>query len=149
MLARIAHTAATLVGIILAWIVQKRWLTLGAFLLSVLAFFTLPRLPTPFSYLVLIPPVVFIVALLYEGPALGLKITKRLRLILALGMGLAVGLLIVGVVLSDSNPTVLILSVAVFAVIAMSILLGVGIAYGRQLRRERSSPADGKTERIH
>ena len=137
-------------GIFLAWIVQKRWLTLCAFLLNVVALFTVTRLPKPFSYLVVITPVIFIVALLYEiGPGLGLKMTQRLRLTLAFGMGLAVGLLMVGIVLSDSNPAVFIFSLGVFVVLAMSIVLGVGIAYGRQLRRERSSSADGIGERPH
>ncbi len=131
-------------GILLGWIVQKRWLTLAAFLLNVAAVFVVPRLPVPFSYLWFVAPILLVVALFYEvGRAIGLKLSQRMRLIFALWMGFSTLVLMLGIAFSGSNPMVLIVSIAVFSVLAMSGTLTVGVAFGRQSRREHSQSMGG------
>jgi hypothetical protein len=126
------------VGIFLGWIVQKRWLTLVAFVLNVLAFFTLTRLPIPYSYLIALPPALWIFALFYEGSAgPGLRIGSRMRLAWGVWMGVSVLLLMLGIMLANSNGWILITTVIVFAAMVMAGALAAGIAHARRLREER------------
>ena len=54
-------------GIFLGWIVQKRWLTLTTFLLTLVGAFTLPHLPAPYSYLFAVPPAGLLAAVMGCG----------------------------------------------------------------------------------
>jgi len=49
-------------GIFVGWIVQKRWLTLAAFLLCVIGVFAFPRFPAPLSYVGLLLAVLLVMA---------------------------------------------------------------------------------------
>lgn len=117
-------------GIFLGWLVQKRWLTLTAFLLTLVGAFTLPRLPVPYSYLFVVLPAALLAAVIYEGPAsLGLRISQKVRLAWALWMGAGALVLMIGIVLS--NPIGFIVAVAVFAVMVMTSVFFVGREYAR------------------
>lgn len=136
-------------GIFLGWIVQRRWLTLGAFLLCVVGVLTLPRLPVPLSSLWLLLPGLLLSAVIYEGgDALGLKVSQRLRLTFALWMGFSAFVLLVGIVLVGSNATLLVVAVAAFVVLAMSGVVAMLVVVVRQARREKSpSAGEPATER--
>jgi hypothetical protein len=68
--------------------VQRRWLTLGAFLLCFVGVFVLPFLPAPLRYLWLTTPALLVTAMIYEGFApFGVKFGRRLRLAFARLMG--------------------------------------------------------------
>ena len=125
-------------GILLGWIIQKRWLTLAALALNLVAVFTLPRLPTPFSYLVVFPPALLIVAVFYEVSGLGslLKISPRVRLSWAVWMGFCGLVLMSGIVVSGTNAVVLVATIGVFAVLAMSGSLWVAVINARHIRQE-------------
>jgi hypothetical protein len=128
------------VGIFIAWILQKRWLTLSAFVLNVIAIFVLRWLPSPYSYLVVLPPAILVSALFYEGAKVfALRITSRLRIAWALWMGLSALALMVGVVLSGSNTLALIGSVAIFAVLSMTAIVAVAVAHARGLQVEQQA----------
>jgi len=133
------------VGIVIGWIIQKRWRTITAFVLMVVGVFTLPRLPSPVSYMVLVPPVLLVMAIIYEGGSLpGVTISSRLRLALALWMGFSVLVLMTGIVLAGSSG--LIATIAIFFVLAIAGVLTISILHGRQLREvakaRRTSPND-------
>lgn len=135
-------------GIFIGWIVQKRWMTIAAFLLMLVGAFTLPRLPSPISYSVLLPPVLLVMVIIYEsGQMPGLSISRRLRLALALWMGFSVLVLMAGIVLAGSSG--LIATIAVFFVLGMAGVLTTGVLHGRQLRKvakaRRSKPSDDGT----
>lgn len=133
-------------GIFLGWIVQRRWLTLSAFLLCVVGVLTLPRLPAPLSSLWLFLPGLFLSAVIYEGgAALGLKVSQRVRLTLALWMGFSAVVLLVGIVLAGSNTTLLVVAVAAFVVLVMSGGGTMVVVVGRQARREKLASAGGRT----
>jgi hypothetical protein len=123
------------VGIFVGWIIRKRWMTIAAFALTFVGAFTLPRLPSPASYTVLLPPVILITAIIYESGSLpGLTISSRLRLALALWMGFSVLVLMAGIVFAGSSSSGLIATIASFFVLAMAGVLTIGILYRRQLR---------------
>jgi hypothetical protein len=132
------------VGIFLGWIVQKRFLTLAAFLLNLVAAFTLPRLPQPFSYLFVVAPALLLTALIYEGFAsMQVRIGRRVRLAFALWMGFSVLVLEMGILFSASNTTILYIAIAVFAVLALSGAMPVAFLSRRQVRNEqRTSGGD-------
>jgi len=137
-------------GIFVGWIVQKRWMTITAFVLMFAGAFTLPRLPSPVSYSVLLPPVLLVMAIIYESGQLpGLSISRRLRLALALWMGFSVLVLMAGIVLAGSSSLGLIATIAIFFALAMAGVLTTGVLHGRQLRdvakAGRSKPSDGGT----
>ena len=76
-------------GILIGLIIRKRWMTITALALTFVGALTLPGLPSPASYTVLVPPVILIMAIIYEGGSLsGLTISSRLRLALTLNPGL-------------------------------------------------------------
>jgi len=140
------------VGILLGWIVQKHWLTLAAFLLLLIGFLTLPRLPVPFSYLVFLLPVLFLMAVLYEGSAqFGLRLGPRLRLAWVLWMGFSTAVLMAGIVLGGSSEALFVASVAAFVVLTMPSIIAIGLIHGRRLREEQSTGgmivgAEGKSK---
>jgi len=124
-------------GIFLGWIVQKRWLTLTTFLLTLVGAFTLPHLPAPYSYLFAVPPAGLLAAVMYEGPAsFGLRISRRVRLAWALWMGFGGLVLMTGILLSDSNSWALPPSIAVFTAVVMGSVFFVRRAHARELRRD-------------
>ena len=133
-------------GIFLGWIVQRRWLTLGAFLLCVVGVLTLPRLPAPLSSLWVLLPGVLLSAVIYEGGAvLGLKVSQGLRLTFALWMGFSALLLLVGIVLAGSSTTLFAAAVAAFVVLAMSGVVAMLVVAARQAHREESPGTGGPT----
>ena len=122
-------------GIFVGWIIQKRWMTAIAFVVTAIGAFTLPSLPPPASYSVLVPPVLLVMAIIYESGSLpGITISSRLRLALALWMGFSVLLLMAGIVFASSNSTGLIATIAIFSVLAMAGVLTIGVLHRRQLR---------------
>ncbi len=138
-------------GIFVGWIIQKRWRTITAFVLMFVGVFTLPRLASPVSYAVLVPPVLLVMAIIYEGGSLpGFTISSRLRLALALWMGFSASVLMAGMVLAGSSG--LIATIAIFFVLAMAGILTISILHGRQLREvakaRRSKPSDGGTTSV-
>jgi len=138
------------VGIFVGWIIRKRWMTIAAFALTLVGAFTLPRLPSPASYTVLLAPVVLIMAVIYESGSLpGLTISLRLRLALALWMGFSVLVLMAGIAFANSTSLGLIATIAIFSMLAMAGVLTIGVLHRRQLRdvaQVRSSqPSDSNT----
>ena len=122
-------------GIFVGWIIRKRWMTIAAFALTFIGAFTLPRLPSPASYTVLLPPVILVMAIIYEGSSLpGLTISSHLRLALALWMGFSVCVLMAGIVFASSSSSGLIATIATFSVLAMAGVLTIGALHRRQLR---------------
>src|SRR5258708_11708963 len=110
-------------------------MTIAAFTVTLVGAFTLPRLPSPASYTVLLPPVILIVAIIYEGGSLpGLTVSSRLRLALALWMGLSVLVLLAGIVFASSSASGLIATIAIFFVLAMAGVLTIGLLHRRPLR---------------
>jgi hypothetical protein len=141
------------VGIFVGWIIQKRWRTITAFVLMLVGAFTLPRLPSPVSYTVLLPPVLLVMAIMYEGGSLpGLTISSRLRLALALWMGFSVLVLMAGIVFASSSSSGLIATIAIFFVLAMAGIVTIGLIHRRQVREvanaSRSKPSDGSTTSV-
>lgn len=138
-------------GIVVGWIIQKRWMTATAFVVTVIGAFTLPSLPSPARYMVLVPPVLLLMAIIYEGGGSlrGLTFSSRLRLALALWMGFSVLVLMAGIVFTGSSSSGLIATIAVFFVLAMAGVLTIGVLHGRQLRdvskTRESQPRDSNT----
>jgi hypothetical protein len=138
------------VGVFLGWIIRKRWMTIAAFALTFIGAFTLPRLPSPASYTVLLPPVILVMAIIYEGSSLPrLTISSPLRLALALWMGFSVLVLMAGIVFASSSSAGLIATIAIFSVLAMAGVLTIGVLHRRQLRDvakvRGSQPRDSTT----
>ena len=126
-------------GIFVGWIVQKRWLTLTAFLLLLIGSFTLPRLAVPFNYLFFLLPAFFLMAVLYEvSGQFGLRLSPRLRLAWVLWMGFSTTVLMAGIVLGGSNQAFFLASVAAFAVLTMPSIIAIALIHGRTLRAEQS-----------
>lgn len=137
-------------GVFLGWIIRKRWMTIAAFALTFIGAFTLPRLPSPASYTVLLPPVILVMAIIYEGNSLPrLTISSPLRLALALWMGFSVLVLMAGIVFASSSSAGLIATIAIFSVLAMAGVLTIGVLHRRQLRDvakvRGSQPRDSTT----
>jgi hypothetical protein len=141
------------VGIFVGWIIQKRWMTITAFVVTFVGAFTLPSLPSPARYTVLVPPVLLVMAVIYEGGSLpGLTISSRHRLALALWMGFSALVLMVGIVFAGSSSSGLIATIAIFFVLAMAGVLTIGVLHGRQRRdvakARGSQPSDSNTTRV-
>jgi len=116
-------------------------MTTSAFVLMLVGAFTLPRLPSPVSYAVLIPPVLLVMAIIYEGGSLpGLTIRSRLRLALALWMGFSVLVLMAGIVFAGATSLGLIATISIFVVLAMAGVLTISVIRGRQLRDSAKPP---------
>jgi hypothetical protein len=140
------------VGIFVGWVIRKRWMTIAAFALTFVGAFTLPRLPSPARYTVLVPPVLLVMAIIYEGGSLpGFTISSRLRLGLALWMGFSVLVLMAGIVFAGSSSSGLIVTIAIFFLLAMAGVLTIGFLHGRHLRdvaRARGIPPGDSNTRV-
>src|SRR6202521_4140566 len=107
-------------------------MTATAFVVTLIGVFTLPSLPSPASYTVLVPPVLLVMAIIYEGGSLpGLTISSRLRLALALWMGFSVLVLIAGIVFAGSSSLGLIATIAIFVVLAVAGVLTICLLHPR------------------
>jgi hypothetical protein len=85
---------------------------------------------------VLVPPVLLLMAIIYEGSSLpGLTISSRLRFALALWMGFSVLVLMSGIMFAGSSSLGLIAIIAIFFVLALAGIVTIGILHRRQLRQ--------------
>ena len=110
-------------------------MTVTAFVVTVGGALTLPSLPSPASYTVLVLPVLLVMAIIYEGGSLpGLTMSSQLRLALALWIGFSVFVLMAGIMIAGSSSSGLIATIAIFFVLAMAGVLTIGVLHGRQLR---------------
>src|ERR1700694_3228438 len=92
-------------------------MTITALALTFVGVFTLPGLPSPASYTVLVPPVILNMAIIYEGGSLpGLTISSRLRLAWTLWMGFSVLVLTAGIVFAGSSSSGLVADLGIFRV---------------------------------
>jgi hypothetical protein len=123
------------VGILVGWIIQKRWMTATAFIVTLIGAFTLPSLPAPASYAVVVPPVFLVMAIIYEGGSLpGLTMSSRLRLALTIWIGFSGLVLMAGIVFAGSNSSGLIVTIAIFFVLALAGVFTIGVLHSHQLR---------------
>ena len=120
-------------GFLLGWIIQKRWLSLTAFVLLLGGAVILPRLPAPISYLWVLLPALLVTAVIYEGLARLTPMSFRLRLALALWMGFSALVLTLGIVLSDSIQGLLIPALAFFSLLMVAGSIVVLAAYRRSV----------------
>jgi hypothetical protein len=123
------------------------WLSIGAFLLVLVALLVLPWLPAPLTYFWPLTPVLLLIATVYESSArFGVPVSQRLRLIVALWSGLWMGLaglsLMLGL-LARWSAALLVAAVATGFVLGMAGLLTMAIFIGRRARRERVSQHSG------
>ena len=124
-------------GIFVGWIIQKRWLTLIAFLLFVVVVFAFSGFSAPLSYMGLLAAVLLFVAVIYEvSDRFGQKIGRRLRLAWSAWMGFSMAVLLAGVVLGGSNQTMFVASVALFLLLVMPSIVFMRIVHARGLREE-------------
>jgi hypothetical protein len=125
------------VGILLGWIVQKRWLTLGAVLLCVVGLIAIPHLPATLRAVWVVLPGILFAAITYDGAGtlLGKELYVRARLFYALCEGAAALVLGLGITFADSNPQLLIGAVVVSVVLFVAGLLPLAVKYRRLVRR--------------
>lgn len=128
-------------GLVLGWIVQKRWLTLGAVLLCVIGLVVIPYLPVPLKVIWVVLPGILFAAITYEGGGslLGKALHPPARLLYAATTGAAVLVLAVGVTFADSNPRVLIGAVLVFIVLWTAGLLPLAVKYRTVVRSRHAA----------
>jgi hypothetical protein len=135
------------VGIFLGWIIQKRWMTMTAFVLTFVGVLTLPRLPLPFNFTVLAPPVLLAMATIYEGGSLpGLGMSRQLRLALTLWIGFGVLVLLVGIVFAGSNSSLAIAAIAIACVLMSAGLITVAAIHRRQVRQAQTSATSERSD---
>jgi hypothetical protein len=134
------------VGLFLGWIVQKRWLTLGAVLLCVIGLVVIPYLPVPLNTIWVVLPGILFAAITYEGGGtlLGKALLPRARLLYAATTGMAVLVLAVGVTFADANPRVLLGAVVIFIALWIAGLLPLAVKY-RSLVRNRKAASGAHT----
>lgn len=134
------------VGILLGWIVQKRWLTLVAVFLCLLGLVVIPHLPAPLNVVWVVLPGILFAAISYEGSGflLGPSLYVRTRLLYAICAGTAVLLLAVGVAFADSNPRVLLVAFVGFIVVWFSGSLPIVVTYQALVRRQRIGRANSR-----
>jgi hypothetical protein len=137
------------VGILLGWIVRRRWLTLGAVVLCVIGLVAIPRLPVPTRTIWVVLPAVLFAAITYEGAGtlLGVTLFPRLRLWCALCEGAAVLALAVGITFSDSDLPGLLGAVVVFVVLYVAGLIPLAVSYRRQVRNRANAPVTKSASR--
>jgi hypothetical protein len=125
------------VGILLGWIVQKRWLTLGAVLLCVVGLIAIPHLPAPLTAVWVALPGILFAAITYEGAGalLGNALYVRARLFYALCEGAAALVLGLGITFADSNPQLLVGAFVVSVALFVAGLLPLAVKYRRLVRR--------------
>ena len=125
-------------GILIGWIIQKRWLTVAAFVALLIGSLTVARLPAPISYVFIVLPALFLMAVLYNRSGQpGLKLAPRVRLAWVLWMGFSTAVLTAGFVLGGSNKTWFVASVAVFVALTMPSIIAVRMVHQRRLREEQ------------
>jgi hypothetical protein len=135
------------VGIFLSWIIQKRWMTITAFVLTVVGALTLPRLPSPLSFTVLVPPVLLAMATVYEGGSLpGLSISRQLRLALTLWIGFGVLVLLAGIVFAGSNSSLSIAAIAIASVLMSAGVISIAVIHRRQLRQAQTTATPERSD---
>jgi hypothetical protein len=135
------------VGIFLSWIIQKRWMTITAFVLTVVGVLTLPRLPSPLSFTVLVPPVLLAMATVYEGGSLpGLSISRQLRLALTLWIGFGVLVLLAGIVFAGSNSSLSIAAIAIASVLMSAGVISIAVIHRRQLRQAQTTATPERSD---
>ena len=124
-------------GILLGWIIQKRWLTLIAFVLFVAAVFAFSGFSAPVRYMSLVAAVLLFMAVIYEGSdRFGLKIGKRLRLAWAAWMAFSMAVLLAGATLGGSNQTMLVATVAIVLLLVMPSIIFMRVVHARGLRED-------------
>jgi hypothetical protein len=130
------------VGILLGWIFQRRWLTLGAVLLCLIGLFAIPQLPGPLRPIWVVLPGILLAAITYEGAGtlLGRGLFIRARLLYAAFAGMAVLVLAVGITFADTNPPGLVAAVVVAIVLWFAGLLPLALRYRRLVRRRGNAP---------
>jgi phosphoglycerol transferase MdoB-like AlkP superfamily enzyme len=128
------------VGIFLGWIIQKRWMTIIAVVLTVVGTFTLPRLGSPFSYTVLVLPVLLAMATIFESVSLpGLGISRQLRLALTLWIGFGVVVLLAGIVFAGSNSSLSVAAIATASVLMSAGVITIAAMHRRQVRHVQTT----------
>ncbi len=134
-------------GIFLGWIIQKRWMTMTAFVLTFAGVFTLPRLPSPFNFTVLVPPVLLAMATMYEGGSLpGLGISRQLRWALMLWIGLGVLVLLAGIVFAGSNSSLSIAAIAIACVLMSAGVITIAVIHRRQVRQAQTTATPERSD---
>jgi len=134
------------VGIFVGWIIQKRWMTITAFVVTLVGVFTLPRLASPFSYAVLVPPVLLAMAIIYEGGSLpGLRISRKLRLALTLWIGFGVLVLMAGIVFAGSNSWLSIAAIAIASVLMSAGIITIAVIHRRQANQAQTTATPERT----
>jgi len=130
------------VGIILGWVVQRRWLTLAAVLLCVIGLVAIPNLPAPMRTIWVVLPGILFGAITYEGAGtlLGPSLYTRARLFFAAAVGMAATVLAVGITFADSNPHVLVGAIGVFFVLWVAGLLPLAVKHRTLVRRRGNAP---------
>jgi len=135
------------VGIFLGWIIQKRWMTMTAFALTFIGVFTLPRLPSPFNFTVLVPPVLLAMVIVYEGGSLpGLGISRQLRLALTLWIGFGVLVLLAGIVFAGSNSSLSIAAIAIASVLMSAGVITIAVIHRRQARQAQTTAKPARSD---
>ena len=134
-------------GIFLGWIIQKRWMTITAFVLTVVGVLTLPRLPSPLSFTALVPPVLLAMATIYEGGSLpGLGINRQLRLALTLWIGFGVLVLLVGIVFAGSNSSLSIAAIAIASALMSAGVITIAVIHRRQARQVQTTATPERSD---
>jgi hypothetical protein len=135
------------VGIFVGWIIQKRWMTITAFVVTFVGVFTLPRLPSPFSYAVLVPPVLLAMATIYEGGSLpGLSISRQLRLALTLWIGFGVLVLMAGIAFAGPNSSLSIAAIAIASALMSAGVITIAVIHRRQARQVQTTATPERSD---
>ena len=134
-------------GIFVGWIIQKRWMTITAFVVTFFGVFTLPRLPSPFSYTVLVPPVLLAMATIYEGGSLpGLGISRQLRLALTLWLGFGVLVLMAGILFAGPNSSLSIAAIAIASALMSAGVITIAVIHRRQARQVQTTATPERSD---
>ena len=118
-----------------------------AFALTFIGVFTLPRLPSPFNFTVLAPPVLLAMVIVYEGGSLpGLGISRQLRLALTLWIGFGVIVLLAGIVLAGSNSSLSVAAIAVASVLMSAGVITIAVIHRRQVRQAQTTAKPARSD---
>jgi len=118
-----------------------------AFALTFIGVFTLPRLPSPFNFTVLVPPVLLAMVIVYEGGSLpGLGISRQLRLALTLWIGFGVIVLLAGIVLAGSNSSLSVAAIAVASVLMSAGVITIAVIHRRQVRQAQTTAKPARSD---
>jgi len=118
-----------------------------AFALTFIGVFTLPRLPSPFNFTVLVPPVLLAMVIVYEGGSLpGLGISRQLRLALTLWIGFGVIVLLAGIVLAGSNSSLSVAAIAVASVLMSAGVITIAVIHRRHVRQAQTTTTPERSD---